>query len=114
MSWRNILDKNEIVLNTIIFFNVTNECFETRGILLHGSPATGKSLIARSVCDMLQVTSKIVRGPEIFSCMLAESEKKIRDLFEDARCDQKNFGASSKLHVIVFDEIDAVCKNRTQ
>ncbi|CAF4440289.1 unnamed protein product [Rotaria sp. Silwood2] len=87
---------------------------KTRGILLHGPPGTGKSLIARTVCDILRVNPKVIRGPEIFSSMLGQSEQNIRDLFEDARQDQRNFGSNSKLHVIVFDEIDAVCKNRTQ
>ena len=81
-------------------------------MLLHGPPGTGKTLIAQTVCALLNVTPKIVRGPEIFSCMLGDSEKRIRDLFDDAREDQLNFGASSKLHVIVFDEIDAICKRR--
>ncbi|CAM4852330.1 unnamed protein product, partial [Rotaria magnacalcarata] len=86
----------------------------TRGILLHGSPGTGKSLIARTVCDILKVNPKIIRGPEIFSFMLGQSEQYIRDLFEEARQDQQNFGSNSALHIIVFDEIDAVCKNRAQ
>lgn len=94
-------------------FVAKTEINKTRGILLHGPPGTGKSLIARTICDILKVDPKVVRGPEIFSCMLGESEKKIRDLFDDARHDQQKFGANSKLHVIVFDEIDAVCKNRT-
>ena len=85
---------------------------KTRGVLLHGPPGTGKTLIARTICDILEVDPKIVRGPEIFSFMLGESERKIRDLFEDARCDQQNYGCNSKLHVIIFDEIDAICKSR--
>ncbi|CAF4340811.1 unnamed protein product, partial [Rotaria sordida] len=85
-----------------------------RDILLHGPPGTGKSLIPRTVCDILNVNPKVIRGPEIFSSMLDQSEQNIRDLFEDARQDQRNFGSNSKLHAIVFDEIDAVCKNRTQ
>ena len=89
------------------------EINNSRGILLYGTPGTSKSLIARTICDALNVAAKVIRGPEIFSCMLGESEKKIRDLFDDARRDQKAFGANSQLHVIIFDEIDTVCKNRT-
>ena len=89
------------------------EINNSQGILLYGPPGTGKSLIARTVCDVLNVAAKVIRSPEIFSCMLGESEEKIRDLFDDARRDQKAYGANSQLHVIIFDEIDAVCKNRT-
>jgi vesicle-fusing ATPase len=45
--------------------------------------------------------------------MLAgESEANVRKLFEDAEADQKANGAASELHVIIFDEIDAICKQR--
>ncbi|CAF4235665.1 unnamed protein product [Rotaria magnacalcarata] len=46
--------------------------------------------------------------------MLGQSEQNIRDLFEEARQDQQKFGANSALLISVFDEIDAVCKNRAQ
>ncbi|CAF2907601.1 unnamed protein product [Rotaria sp. Silwood2] len=87
---------------------------KTRGILLNGPSGTGKSLIARTVCDILNVTPKVLRGSEKFSFILGQAEQNIQDLFEDGCQDQRNFGSNSKLHVIVFDEIDAVCKNRTQ
>ncbi|CAF1394366.1 unnamed protein product [Adineta ricciae] len=87
---------------------------KTRGILLYGPPGVGKTLIARTTCDILNVKPKIIRGPEIFTCMLGESEQNIRNLFEDAHNDQQTFGSNSKLHMIIFDEIDAVGKNRTQ
>ncbi|CAF0711917.1 unnamed protein product [Adineta steineri] len=87
---------------------------KTRGILLHGPPGTGKTMIARTICEILNVQPKIVRGPEIFSSFVGESERMIRVLFDDARLDQQNFGSNSKLHIIVIDELDAVCKNRGQ
>ena len=89
------------------------EINNSRDILLYGPPGTGKGLIARTIYDALNVAAKVIRGPEIFSCMLGKSEKKIRNLFDDAHGDQKGYGANSQLHVIMFDEIDAVCKNRT-
>ena len=94
------------------FFGKT-EINNSRGILLYRPPDTDKSLIARTMCDVLNVAAKVIHGPEIFSCMLGESEKKIRDLFDDVRPDQKVYGANSQLHVIIFNEIDAVYKNRT-
>jgi hypothetical protein len=41
-----------------------------------------------------------------------ESEANVRKLFEDAEADQKANGDASELHVIIFDEIDAICKQR--
>jgi vesicle-fusing ATPase len=84
-----------------------------RGVLLSGPPGTGKTLIARTVCEMLSVHPKIVRGPEIFSRYSGESEEKIRALFVDARRDQDLLGHRGQLHVIVFDELDSICKRRT-
>ena len=84
-----------------------------RGVLLSGAPGTGKTLIARTICEMLNVQPKIVRGPEIFSRFLGESEEKIRALFADAHRDQETMGDRSKTHVIIFDELDSICKRRT-
>ena len=84
---------------------------KTRGILLHGPPGTGKSLVVQTICNVLNVNPKVVRGPEIFSCMLGKSEKKVRDLFNDVRREQEKFETNSKLNAIIFDEIDAVCKS---
>lgn len=43
---------------------------------------------------------------------VGETEKKIRDLFSDAKTDQAMYGDESQLHIIIFDEIDAICKQR--
>ena len=93
---------------------VSKTCLtKPKGIVLYGSPGTGKTLIARTICDLLNIQPKIVSGPEIFNHMLGESEHKVRDLFVDAHRDQKLYGSNSTLHIIVFDEIDAVCKRRS-
>ncbi|CAF1501945.1 unnamed protein product [Didymodactylos carnosus] len=84
-----------------------------RGILLYGLPGTGKTLIARTICQVLGTQPKIVNGPEVFSSLLGESEAKIRELFSDAELDEKNIGEDSGLHVIIFDKIDAICKRRS-
>ncbi len=43
---------------------------------------------------------------------MGEAEKRIRELFSDAEAEQKSAGAASDLHIIIFDEIDAICKTR--
>ena len=53
-----------------------------------------------------------MHGPEIFDKYVGGSEKKIRDLFEDAEKEMKEKGDESQLHIIIFDEIDAICKSR--
>eukprot|EP00958_Prasinococcus_capsulatus_P027225 scaffold5320_cov350-Prasinococcus_capsulatus_cf.AAC.2 len=86
-----------------------------RGILLHGPPGTGKTLVARRLGALLSPSSvppKVVNGPEVLSKFVGESEQNVRRLFADAERDFAQLGAASPLHVIIFDEIDAVCKQR--
>ncbi|GKV50892.1 hypothetical protein SLEP1_g57572 [Rubroshorea leprosula] len=82
-----------------------------KGILLYGPPGTGKTLMARQIGKMLNGREpKIVKGPEVLSKFVGETEKNVRDLFADAENDQQTRGDQSDLHVIIFDEIDAICK----
>uniref|UniRef100_A0A803MHD3 Vesicle-fusing ATPase n=1 Tax=Chenopodium quinoa TaxID=63459 RepID=A0A803MHD3_CHEQI len=84
-----------------------------KGMLLFGPPGTGKTLMARQIGKMLNGKDpKIVNGPEVLSKFVGETEKNIRDLFADAEQDQRTRGDQSDLHVIIFDEIDAICKSR--
>ena len=84
-----------------------------KGILLYGPPGTGKTLIARTLANALNVKEfKVVNGPELFDKFVGETEKKIRDLFANAEKDQKDNGDDAGLHVIVFDEIDSLCRAR--
>ncbi|CAL5322279.1 unnamed protein product [Camellia sinensis] len=53
---------------------------------------------------------KIINGPKVLSKFVGETEKNVRDLFADAEQDQSTQGDQSDLHVIIFDEIDAICK----
>ncbi|KAF9610833.1 hypothetical protein IFM89_025199 [Coptis chinensis] len=83
-----------------------------KGMLLYGPPGTGKTLMARQIGKMLDGKEpKIVNGPEVLSKFVGETEKNVRDLFADAeKNDQRTRGDQSELHVIIFDEIDAICK----
>ncbi|PRQ28942.1 putative vesicle-fusing ATPase [Rosa chinensis] len=84
-----------------------------KGMLLYGPPGTGKTLMARQIGKMLNGKDpKIVNGPEVLSKFVGETEKNVRDLFADAENDQRLRGDESELHVIIFDEIDAICKSR--
>lgn len=84
-----------------------------RGILLHGPPGTGKTLIARQIGKMLNAREpKVINGPEVLNKFVGQSEENIRKLFADAEKEQKEKGDESELHIIIFDELDAVCKQR--
>ncbi|XP_015795335.1 vesicle-fusing ATPase 1 [Tetranychus urticae] len=84
-----------------------------KGILLYGPPGTGKTLIARQIGQMLNARPpQIVNGPSILDKYVGESESNIRKLFADAEAEFKKVGNRSGLHIIIFDEIDAICKQR--
>lgn len=90
------------------------ELDHVKGILLFGPPGTGKTLIARQIGKLLLAREpKVVNGPEIFNKFVGESEANIRKLFAEAEEEQKKAGINSGLHVIIFDEIDAICKARS-
>lgn len=87
---------------------------QPKGILLYGPPGTGKTLIAKTLSELLNAESiNIVNGSELFSSKLGNSEKKLMKLFRPAMLDQAKYGDDSNLHVIVFDEIDAMTKTRS-
>jgi vesicle-fusing ATPase len=84
-----------------------------RGMLLHGPPGTGKTLIARQIGKMLNGKEpKVVNGPEILNKYVGQSEENIRNLFKEAEADYLAHGDQSDLHILIFDEIDAICKQR--
>ncbi|KAH8408941.1 hypothetical protein KR009_004094 [Drosophila setifemur] len=88
-------------------------CKHVKGILLYGPPGTGKTLMARQIGTMLNAREpKIVNGPQILDKYVGESEANVRRLFADAEEEEKRLGPNSGLHIIIFDEIDAICKQR--
>ncbi|MHA1269614.1 MAG: CDC48 family AAA ATPase [Candidatus Helarchaeota archaeon] len=89
--------KNPEIFTT---FNIRPTC----GILLFGPSGTGKTLLAKAVATESEANFIPVRGPEIFSKWVGESEKTIREIFRKAR-----LAAPS---IIFFDEIDAIATSR--
>ncbi|OQE30834.1 hypothetical protein PENFLA_c002G08306 [Penicillium flavigenum] len=84
-----------------------------KGLLLYGPPGTGKTLIARQIGKMLNAREpKIINGPEVLNKYVGQSEENIRKMFADAEKEYKEKGDESGLHIIIFDELDAVCKQR--
>ena len=84
-----------------------------KGMLLYGPPGTGKTLVARQLGKLLNAhPPKIVNGPEILQRFVGQSEENMRELFAPAEKEWKGKAEKSKLHVIIFDEIDAIMKAR--
>ncbi len=74
------------------------------GILLYGVTGTGKTLLAKAIATESEANFIPVRGPEIFSKWVGESERAIRDIFRRAR--------QAAPAIIFFDEIDAIASRR--
>ena len=77
-----------------------------KGVLLHGPSGTGKTLLAKAVANESEANFILLNGPEIMSKFYGESEKKIRDIFENA---EKTAPA-----IIFIDEIDAIAPKREE
>merc|ERR1719468_64108 len=75
-----------------------------KGVLLHGPPGSGKTLIARAVANETGAFFFLINGPEIMSKMAGESESNLRKAFEEA---EKNAPS-----IIFMDEIDSIAPKR--
>ncbi len=76
----------------------------SRGFLLYGPPGTGKTMLVKALANESQANFIAIRGPELYSKWVGESEKAIRELFRKAR--------QSKPCIILFDEIDSLTTKR--
>jgi len=75
-----------------------------RGILLYGPPGTGKTLLAKAVANESECNFISVKGPELLSKWVGESERGVRQIFRKAR--------QAAPSIIFFDEIDALVPKR--
>ncbi len=77
-----------------------------KGVLLHGPPGTGKTLLARAVANESAAKFFSIAGPEIMGSAYGESERRLREIFEQA--------AQSAPSIIFIDEIDSIAPKRGQ
>ena len=76
-----------------------------KGVLIYGPPGTGKTLLAKAVANESQANFIAVKGPELLSKWVGESEKGVREVFRKAR--------QTAPTVIFFDEIDSIASARS-
>ena len=76
-----------------------------KGALIYGPPGCGKTLIARALATETGANMILVRGPEILSKWVGESEKAVREIFRKAK--------SSSPCVVIFDELDSLAKYKS-
>ena len=77
-----------------------------KGVLLHGPPGTGKTRLARAVANESEAQFFHIAGPEIMGSAYGESEKRLREIFEEA--------AKAAPSIIFIDEIDSIAPKRNQ
>ena len=77
-----------------------------KGVLLHGAPGTGKTLLAKAVANESDAHFILINGPEVMNKYVGEAEKRIREIFEEA---EKNAPS-----IIFIDEIDAIAPKREE
>ena len=77
-----------------------------RGVLIYGAPGTGKTLLAKAIATESEANFILVKGPELLSKWVGESEKAVRKIFEKAR--------QTSPTIIFFDEMDAMAQKRSQ
>ncbi|GBC70202.1 ATP-dependent zinc metalloprotease FtsH [archaeon HR01] len=75
-----------------------------RGLLLYGPPGTGKTLLAKAVATESQANFISVKGPEVLSKWVGESEKAVREVFRKAR--------ETAPCIVFFDELDSIAPRR--
>jgi transitional endoplasmic reticulum ATPase len=76
-----------------------------KGVLLHGPPGTGKTRLARAVANESEASFFTINGPEIMGSAYGESERRLREVFEEA--------AKASPSIVFIDEIDSIAPKRS-
>lgn len=103
----------EVIVDTILlplaypdlFFghsskNSTRFCLKRSGILLYGSPGTGKTLLAKAIASECRLNFLSVKGPELLDMYVGQTEQNVRAIFQKARLNSPC--------VLFFDELDSL------
>jgi transitional endoplasmic reticulum ATPase len=77
-----------------------------KGVLLHGPPGTGKTMIAKAVATETNAHFQSINGPEIISKYYGESEKQLREIFDEA--------SANSPAIVFIDELDSICPKREE
>ncbi len=77
-----------------------------KGILLHGPPGTGKTLLAKALANRTEVNFISIKGAELLSKYVGESERAVREVFKKAK--------QVSPCIVFFDELDALCPKRSE
>jgi transitional endoplasmic reticulum ATPase len=99
-------DVKDIIIKSIIWPEQYKDAYEyfgckaPRGILFYGEPGTGKTLFAKAIASLNNTNFISVKGPELLSKWVGDSEKGLRDIFKKAK--------QAAPCIIFFDEIDAL------
>lgn len=101
--------KREIEMNIILPLQFPKKfrrlgISKTPGILLHGPPGCGKTMLAKAISNSLLCNFMCISGPELINKYVGDTEKEMRDIFEKAR--------NQEPCVLFFDEIDSLCGHR--
>ncbi|XP_052118922.1 vesicle-fusing ATPase [Arachis duranensis] len=116
--WNHRLERRGLPLLLLCCFGLLSST--TIAILhhLHFPSFLSGSVLASDGCWICNSSNfcfpldSIVNGLDVLSKFVGETEKNVRDLFTDAEQEQRSRGDERDLHVIIFDEIDAICKSR--
>lgn len=85
----------------------------TQGVLLYGPPGTGKTTIARAIGTWIGARVVFASAPELLDKYVGESERKLRELYKPAISDYDARKENADLYLIIIDEIDCLCQDRS-